>query len=64
MAELAALAADMATEPAVGISRKILEWALDRDGGRAADDISVVALKIERKAAEQEIREMSVRYPL
>ncbi|MBE0428891.1 MAG: serine/threonine-protein phosphatase [Thermoleophilia bacterium] len=62
--ELAGLAAGMAGEEAAAISRGVLEWAVERDSGRPADDISVVALRIVRRKGDPRIREMTVRYPI
>lgn len=64
MGELARLAAGLTDQPAAVISRKVLDWAVARDSGRPADDISVVALRITSDGGDRRVREMNVRYPL
>lgn len=62
--ELLDTAAALAHGPTEDISSGILGWAVERDGGRPSDDISVVALKITSRGEGRVIREMVVRYPL
>lgn len=62
--ELVRFGAGIAGGNAAAISRTLLEWALAKDQGRAADDISVVALRITPIDGAPAIREMSVQYPL
>lgn len=62
--ELMETAAAMARSPVEELSNGILRWAVERDGGRPSDDISVVAMKIAARGEGREIREMVVRYPL
>ncbi len=64
MVELAALARELSSGPADGISRGILDWAVERDQGRPSDDISVVAFRLSPHTEEKQVREMWVRYPL
>ncbi len=63
-AELASVAASLARGSAAEVSRGMLRWALERDGGRAGDDISVVALKVAGDGDGGQVREMTVHYPL
>jgi serine phosphatase RsbU (regulator of sigma subunit) len=62
--ELTGFGASIAQLPAADISRRLLDWALEKDEGRPADDISVVALRILPLDEGPAVREMSVRYPL
>lgn len=62
--DLVSLAKGLAGEPASGISRGVLQWAMELDDNRPSDDISVVALKIDRRVEAKEVREMNVSYPL
>ncbi|MHB1002533.1 MAG: SpoIIE family protein phosphatase, partial [Thermoleophilia bacterium] len=62
--ELTSFGADIAGWTASDICHALLEWALAKDQGRAADDISIVALRITPPDGAPAIREMSVRYPL
>lgn len=60
MIELARKAADRPAE----VSRAILDWAMERDQGRPADDISVVAVRISPGMEAEEVREMTMKFPL
>lgn len=62
--ELASLAAQLALQPAPVISRRMLDWALNRDQDRPGDDIAVVVVQVVRRSEKKEVREMSMRYPL
>lgn len=62
--ELARFGAGIAGGTASEICRALLEWALAKDQGRAADDISAVVLRITPLDGAPAIREMSVQYPL
>lgn len=64
VAELVDFGAGIAALPAADISRRVLDWALAKDDGRPADDISVVALRTAPMDGAPDIREMSLRYPL
>jgi serine phosphatase RsbU (regulator of sigma subunit) len=59
-----AAAAELVAETPQQISGGILDWALERDQGRPSDDISVVAVKVAPSAADREVREMTMTFPL
>ncbi len=58
------IAAALAAKAPAEISGGILDWALERDQGRAADDISVVAVTISPRTDKQDVREMTMTFPL